>query len=71
MAQRQAIKMEQKNKSVLQRAAQAGQCAHTSMAVRCVLGTVGSVEYFLALLQNITARKETEEALVNARNALE
>ena len=31
----------------------------------------GSVDYFLALLQDITARKEAEEALVDARNTLE
>jgi hypothetical protein len=40
MAQRQAIKMEQKNKSVLQRETQAGQCAHLTMAVRYVRGQI-------------------------------
>src|SRR6202040_3678052 len=44
---------------------------HTSMSVRCVRDADGSVDYFLALLQDITARKEAEEALVNARNSLE
>jgi PAS domain S-box-containing protein len=44
---------------------------HTSISVRCVRGADGSVDYFLALLQDITARKEAEEALVNARNTLE
>jgi PAS domain S-box-containing protein len=41
------------------------------MSVRCVRDAGGSVDYFLALLQDITARKEAEEALVDARNALE
>jgi PAS domain S-box-containing protein len=44
---------------------------HTSISVRCVRGADASVDYFLALLQDITARKEAEEALVNARNTLE
>ena len=44
---------------------------HTSISVRCVRGRDGSVDYFLALLQDITARKDAEEALVNARNTLE
>src|ERR1700736_4717283 len=48
-----------------------GSVIHTSMSVRCVRDADGSVDYFLALLQDITARKEAEEALVNARNSLE
>ena len=48
-----------------------GTVIHTSMSVRCVRDADGSVDYFLALLQDITARKEAEEALVNARNSLE
>jgi PAS domain S-box-containing protein len=48
-----------------------GGVIHTSMSVRCVRDADGSVDYFLALLQDITARKEVEEALVNARNSLE
>ena len=48
-----------------------GSVIHTSMSVRCVRDAVGSVDYFLALLQDITAQKEAEEALVNARNSLE
>src|SRR3984893_7736275 len=48
-----------------------GSVIHTSMSVRCVRDGDGSVDYFLALLQDITARKEAEEALVNARNCLE
>src|ERR1700722_1022145 len=48
-----------------------GSVIHTSMSVRCVRDAEGSVDYFLALLQDITARKEAEEALVNSRNSLE
>ena len=44
---------------------------HTSLSVRCVRDASGAVNYFLALLQDITARKEGEEALANARNVLE
>jgi PAS domain S-box-containing protein len=48
-----------------------GSVIHTSMSVRCVRDAEGSVDYCLALLQDITARKEAEEALVKARNSLE
>lgn len=48
-----------------------GSVIHTSISVRCVRDADGSVEYFLALLQDITAQKKAEEALVNARNYLE
>src|SRR3984957_13150835 len=34
-----------------------GSVIHTSMSVRCVRDAEGSVDYFLALLQDITARK--------------
>lgn len=43
---------------------------HASISVKCVRGPDGSAQYFLSLVQDITARKEAEESLVAARNDL-
>jgi PAS domain S-box-containing protein len=39
-----------------------GQVVHTTIAVKCVRRAGGSVDYCLALLQDITERKQAEEA---------
>jgi PAS domain S-box-containing protein len=43
-----------------------GQVIHTSIAVKCQRRANGSVEYFVALVQDITARKQAEERLHTA-----
>lgn len=48
-----------------------GHAIQTSIAVRRVRPANGSVDYFLALVQDITSRKEAEEALVMTRIELE
>jgi PAS domain S-box-containing protein len=44
-----------------------GEVIFTTISVKCVRNDDGSVEYFVALLQDITSRKEAEEALARAR----
>ena len=48
-----------------------GHAIQASIAVRCVRAGDGSADYSLALVQDITSRKEAEEALVMTRNELE
>jgi PAS domain S-box-containing protein len=43
-----------------------GRVIHTLMGTRCVRHTDGSVNYFIGLVQDITARKATEEKLVGS-----
>lgn len=40
-----------------------GQVIHTNLAVHCVRNPDRTVDYFVALIQDITERKQTEEAL--------
>ncbi len=44
-----------------------GQVVNTTISVTAMRGADGAVEYFIALLQDITQRKRAEEALVQAR----
>jgi PAS domain S-box-containing protein len=48
-----------------------GRIINTTISVRCVRGDDGSVEYFLAFLQDITERKRALEAIERAREAAE
>ena len=47
------------------------QIIHAAVSLRCVRAADGSVQYFLALLQDITARKRAEESLAAERTRLE
>ncbi|HLQ78195.1 MAG TPA: PAS domain S-box protein, partial [Terriglobia bacterium] len=46
-----------------------GHVVHTTISVKCLRRPDGSVASFIALLQDITARKQAEEALSKARDS--
>ena len=46
-----------------------GKVIYATISVKCLRRADGSVDYFVALLQDITARKRAEEALVQAAEA--
>jgi signal transduction histidine kinase len=48
-----------------------GQVVESTISVRCMRLEDGSVDYFVALLQDVTARKRAEEALAKANTELE
>ena len=48
-----------------------GQVIDTTISVKCLRRADGSIDYFMALLQDITERKQAEEALRRARHGLE
>jgi PAS domain S-box-containing protein len=48
-----------------------GQVIHTTISVKCLRLPDGTIDYFLALLQDISERKRAEEALAAAHNELE
>jgi PAS domain S-box-containing protein len=48
-----------------------GQVIDSTISVKCLRRADGSVDYFVALLQDITERKRSEEALRRARDELE
>ena len=48
-----------------------GQAIDTTISVKCVRREDGSVDYFVALLQDITSRKRAEEALAKSNAELE
>jgi PAS domain S-box-containing protein len=48
-----------------------GRTIDTTMSVKCVRRDDGSVDYFIALVQDITERRRAEEALRKSRQALE
>jgi PAS domain S-box-containing protein len=47
-----------------------GQVIHATIAVSCLRGPDGAVDYFMALLQDITERQRAEEQLKNSNEAL-
>jgi PAS domain S-box-containing protein len=48
-----------------------GQVIDSTICVKCQRGDDGSVEYFVALLQDVTARKRAEEAVTRSNAELE
>jgi PAS domain S-box-containing protein len=48
-----------------------GQVVHTIISVKCLRCPDGSVDYFLSLVQDITARKQAESELLLAQEKLE
>ena len=48
-----------------------GETIHAAIATHCVRRVDGSIDYFLAVVQDITERKRAEDELRNKNNALE
>ena len=46
------------------------QAVHTTISVRCVRTPAGAIDYFVAILQDITSRKEAEAVIEAGRKAL-
>ena len=47
-----------------------GRVIYSTISVKCVRRQDGAVDYFMALLQDITARKQAEEALARSHGNL-